>query len=281
MVRGTQGTNPLPVTKGSPRFDSMEVGAFRVEEARFAPDLELPRHVHERAVVAVFLEGAMELSICGATLECRPSTILVEPRGEPHAQRFMRTGAHILIIQPDPERMDEVGPGREVFERVHCFPNGRVALAARELRREMAAVDDVAPLARHSLIYEIVATATRVARHRDMRSSPPAWLKTVRELIHDRFQDSLRIADFAEAVDLHPAHVARVFRKHHRVSIGEYIRMLRLDWAARQLSKSEEPLSAIAVRAGYADQSHFTRVFKRHTGLTPAQYRELRAGSRN
>jgi AraC-like DNA-binding protein len=62
------------------------------------------------------------------------------------------------------------------------------------------------------------------------------------------------------------------------MTIAEYVRMLRLDWAAARVAKSEEPLSAIALRAGYADQSHFTRAFKRRTGLTPAQYRRLHTG---
>jgi AraC-like DNA-binding protein len=55
--------------------------------------------------------------------------------------------------------------------------------------------------------------------------------------------------------------------------MGSYVRRLRLDWAARELVRSETSLAGVALEAGFADQSHFTRFFKRHTGLTPQAYR--------
>ena len=52
------------------------------------------------------------------------------------------------------------------------------------------------------------------------------------------------------------------------------MRRLRLDWAAAQLADSDVTLAQLAAEAGFVDQSHFTRAFKRHTGLTPGRYRE-------
>jgi AraC-like DNA-binding protein len=72
---------------------------------------------------------------------------------------------------------------------------------------------------------------------------------------------------------LHPVYLARSFRERYGVSIGEYLRRVRLDWAAAQLAATETSLAVLAADAGFADQSHFTRAFKRHAGLTPARYR--------
>src|SRR5256885_155059 len=71
----------------------------------------------------------------------------------------------------------------------------------------------------------------------------------------------------------HPASLARAFRAHYGLSVGEYGRRLRLAGAAAELAGSETPLAEIAANAGFADQSHFTRVFRRHVGTTPARYR--------
>jgi AraC family transcriptional regulator len=74
---------------------------------------------------------------------------------------------------------------------------------------------------------------------------------------------------------VHPVYLARSFRERYGVSVGEYVRRLRLDWAAAQLSATETPVATVAAEAGFADQSHFTRAFKRHMGLTPGRYRRV------
>jgi AraC family transcriptional regulator len=57
------------------------------------------------------------------------------------------------------------------------------------------------------------------------------------------------------------------------MSAAQYLRRLRLEWAAERLRKPDDPLAEIASAAGFADQSHFTRRFKRLFGVTPAVFR--------
>jgi hypothetical protein len=66
----------------------------------------------------------------------------------------------------------------------------------------------------------------------------------------------------------------RAFRQRFGVTVCQYARNLGLEWAASQLA-SESPLAEIAVKAGFADQSHFTREFRRHFGVTPGRYRAM------
>jgi len=63
-------------------------------------------------------------------------------------------------------------------------------------------------------------------------------------------------------------------RQAFGVTVCEYSRSLRLDWAATQL-EGDVRLAQVALEAGFADQSHFTRAFRRHVGVTPGRYREL------
>ncbi len=108
-----------------------------------------------------------------------------------------------------------------------------------------------------------------------IRRTPP-WLHRAQELLHDRFADSLRTGEIAKEVAVHPAHLARAFRGCFGVSMGAYVRRLRLEWAAMKLAHSERSLAELALAAGFADQSHFTRAFKRYSGLTPRAYRRTR-----
>ena len=58
------------------------------------------------------------------------------------------------------------------------------------------------------------------------------------------------------------------------MSVATYARALRLEWATSAVASTDDTLTRIALDAGFADQSHFTRSFKRHHGVTPGRYRE-------
>jgi AraC family transcriptional regulator len=83
------------------------------------------------------------------------------------------------------------------------------------------------------------------------------------------------VAEIARAAGVHPVYLARTFREHHGMTIGEYVRKLRIEHACRLISTTGAPLSEIALAAGFCDQSHFSRTFKRVTGSSPAEYRRL------
>lgn len=118
----------------------------------------------------------------------------------------------------------------------------------------------------------IVAGHIRVGLGRMMRASKlsdhrPEWLDRVTDLA--RQQQTL--AAIAKAIDRHPSHIAREFRRHEGVSIGEYARRCRLELAARAL-RDGETIATVALDAGFFDQSHFTNAFHRVFGLTPASF---------
>ena len=133
-------------------------------------------------------------------------------------------------------------------------------------------MDEVSPLVIESLAAEILAEVSR-RTIRDTERRPPIWLKQARELLRARFSESLTLTAVAESVGVHPVHLARVFRQFYRCTTGEYMRQLRIEFAARELSTSDTPLVAIAAAAGFSDQSHFSRSFKDRTGLTPGEFR--------
>jgi AraC family transcriptional regulator len=104
--------------------------------------------------------------------------------------------------------------------------------------------------------------------------TPPRWLRQVRDLLHEGFRQRLTLDGIAESVGVHPAHLARVFRQQQGCTVGDYVRRLRIEYACHCLRTSDTALATVALAAGFSDQSHFSRVFKRQTGLSPAVFRE-------
>jgi AraC family transcriptional regulator len=259
------------VSFGSPRFRSVEAGGLLVTHAAFPADQYLRPHVHDRTCVAITLDGAFDSRMRGRSYWSTASMLLSEPAGERHDNRFGPGGARIVIVQPDAKRMELLRPVARFLDSVSHRTDPAVALLARRLSVETGASDGVAPLAVEGLALELLATAARAFE--PARDPAPGWLARVRDRLHDGFADSPTLAELAALAGVHPGHLTRAFRRHYGRSIGAYLRGRRLDWAAERLAVSDEPLAAIAASAGFADQSHFTRLFRMRFRCTPAVYR--------
>lgn len=143
--------------------------------------------------------------------------------------------------------------------------------------REFRERDELSALVLESISMELLIGASRQGT-RTLERQAPAWLHAVKEFLRENFQAPPRLDEIAAAVDIHPTHLARVFRQFEHCTVGDYIRQLRIEFARERILKSSEPLVQIALAAGFADQTHFTRSFKRITGMTPTEFRSIFKG---
>lgn len=274
MSRRARGeeSGAVPVSLGSPRFTTIEAGSFLVTEARFPADYRIPNHFHDRPVVGVTLAGEWD-SVLGATrLVNTPGMLHVEPAGDRHANRFGNRGGHVLVIQPNP-----ADPALRVFQdtlsTAHQLRVGTPdMLGAERLSRELAEPDDLTPLAIESLAVDLLIAASRLARV-DC-GSMPAWLTRAVDYLHARFLERPSLSVLGRVAAVSPEHFNKEFRRRYGVGAAEYIRRLRLEWAADRLRRDDQSVADIAAAAGFADQSHFTRKFRRTFGVTPAAFRD-------
>jgi len=85
----------------------------------------------------------------------------------------------------------------------------------------------------------------------------------------------LRLCDVAREAQVGAAYLARAFRRAEGCTMGEYRRRLRARKAAVLIAAHGMPLAEVAFTAGFADQSHLSRVFKSEFGMTPLSYQRL------
>jgi AraC family transcriptional regulator len=261
---------PIPVSPGTPKSRSFTAGAFLVTEARYPPNTVLPRHYHERAIVAVTLAGQWDSALGGTRLDLGPGDLRVEPPGSAHVNHFGRAGAHVLVMQPDPAAVDLLRPCEPLLGSPQQFRLAAAARAAWRITRELGAPDALSRLAIESASLELLAAASREAHG---TAGSPRWLPRVIDHMHAHFLENPSLSDLSRIGGVHPAHFAREFRRARRVAPAFDLRRLRIEWAARQLRESDNSIADISVTAGFADQSHFTRVFGRIIGVPPAAYR--------
>ena len=104
-------------------------------------------------------------------------------------------------------------------------------------------------------------------------NEPPEWLSKVRATLDERFLEQVNLSEIALDVGLHPVYLTRTFRTYYGCNITEYLLRRRLDHALQLFSNDTLSLAEIAIQAGFCDQSHFSKQFKRFYGVSPGCYR--------
>jgi AraC-like DNA-binding protein/quercetin dioxygenase-like cupin family protein len=249
----------------------VEVSGFVLTETFRPAGLVLPPHFHEHANIGLTVEGSFIETVGTEPYEAHPTSVIFRPAGEQHSNHYGKTPARCLIIEVQPERLASIRLVTPILDRATHVEGGFVSNLAFRILRESRLPDAVAAFSIESLVLEMLVEATRVQCSRDRRE--PSWLCQARGMLDDRFMESVSLNDAATAVGVHAAHLAKMFRRYYGCTVGGYIRRLRLDHAAGLLVRSDQRLSAIALAAGFYDQSHFTHLFKLRFGVSPGEFR--------
>jgi len=249
-----------------------EVGGFVLTEYSYPPELKISKHLHEQAYFCIVLAGNYTENYGKRIRTCERRTVTFHPAGEAHSDHFHNEGGRIFSVEIEPDWVERVGELSSIFDCSERFCGGLMASLVVRIYNEFHEIDAASRLAIEGLSLEVVAEAMRQQSRLPDRKAP-RWLEQARELLHDQFSEHYSISEIANSVGVHPVHLVREFRKHYHQTVGEYLRRLRVEFACRKLSTSDMPLIEIALAAGFSQQSHFTKTFKKLTGLTPNQYR--------
>lgn len=251
---------------------SREVGGFVFTETTYRPGLTLPRHSHERACFVIALRGSFSETYAKRSRQVKPSTLIFRPAGEEHSEHFNSGGAKCLNIEIEHEWLQRAPLVSTLLNESTDYRSSLLTSLSSKLYNELHELDEASALTIEGLTLEIIAAASRGSMKQSKRQIP-GWLERAREFIHSHFTESLTLAQIAELAGVHPIHLAREFRKHFHSSTGNYVTELRIELACRELAELDKPVAQVASTAGFYDQSHFSKAFKRVTGMTPTRYR--------
>ena len=125
-----------------------------------------------------------------------------------------------------------------------------------------------------SLLHEVY---TKFLKDKKSSKKTPAWVKDLKEMIQDQIdaQFTFDLKKISSDLELNPSYLSREFSKYFEdLNFGDYVRKLRIEKAINLIQNSTYTLTEIAYMTGFSDQSHFTRIFKLHTGKNPSSYKK-------
>ena len=122
------------------------------------------------------------------------------------------------------------------------------------------------------ILQEIVETfADNILSHGNIKNRD--IIKKAVNYIGQHYSDTLTLDDVAGHVHLNPAYFSTMFKKEMNLSFKEYLNHVRIEESKRLLTNSNFSIIDIAIAVGFEDQSYFSKVFKKYTGMTPKQFR--------
>ncbi|NOT07782.1 MAG: helix-turn-helix transcriptional regulator [Gemmatimonadales bacterium] len=200
-------------------------------------------------------------------------TLFVAPAGVPLSLVAGSAKASLIIVTFDESALQRMPEARVAFAEPRRYGGRSSVELAWRLRAELQQDDAMAPLAVRVLATGILVGLSRYALRRP--TGIVAELEHARALLAARLRRPPPVAELAKAAGWSREHFARSFRRAFGCTVAEFQHRCRIKQAREWLVETQIPLAQLAERLGFADQSHFTRVFRRATTLSPGRFRQL------
>jgi AraC-like DNA-binding protein len=259
----------------TPKFAGLEL--YRAHLYRHVFD----KHFHDAYTIGLSEQGCGQSAYRGELTASPPGSFNLMNPGEVHTGqaadgqggRFRNLYISVPLMASLGGQLGQAESSLPIFHGpvAHCPP-------LRPLFRQLfQALDQAAPLlTQQSLLLELVAQL--LAHYGNRVPQSPAGQESkavalVQAYLEAHAAENVSIAALSQLTNLSPYYLIRSFRQQVGLPPHSYQRQVRL-LKAKQALHTSQSLTAVALNAGFFDQSHFTRSFKRMFGVTPGQYRQ-------
>lgn len=245
-------------------------GLAEVFHARFTHHA-YPAHTHTAWTLLIVDDGAIRFDLDRHHHGAAGSAVTLLPPHVPHDGRAATPagfGKRVLYLDPDVLGAELIGAAVD-----HpTFADRQLRLRVHQLHRALERPDDAMEAeSRLTLIgARIVELLSPAAR--PLRPPPASGLAgRLRELLDANVADGVTLRSAAAELHAHPTHLVRSFTTAFGLPPHRYLTGRRVELARRLLLAGQRP-AQVAAAAGFYDQAHLTRQFRRYLGVSPGRY---------
>jgi AraC-like DNA-binding protein len=244
-------------------------------------------HFHFRPEIFLQISGSTEFRFPKETLTLSPGEFLIVPAGLPHGETIFRDDygkfrnlvigfySHALSLH----FAHEVAPQRPEIETIEFFeaPDLETFIA---LTNQLVDTHHMKSPARDSLLKGL--TMAVLSMFQNLVETGGGSLEgdigkvlQVKWIVREQFSNSLlNVKTIAERLQCSPDYLSHLFHTETGEKLIHYIQRVRIDGAVMALESTPLYISEIAYASGFADPAYFARVFKKHRGESPAEFRD-------
>lgn len=232
-------------------------------------DHSYPSHTHEDWTVLLIDKGAVTYDLGRTEHQAVPASITLLPPHVPHDGRSAVGGEsfrkRVLYLSEDwlPAKAADAAVTQPLLM------DQQTVATVMGIHAALASPGDAMGAESGVLTLREAVRSHLGAPSAPTRDAPLA--RRLREMLDDRLSESFTIAEAAQLLGAHPSHLVRAFSKAYGIAPYRYVTGRRVD-RARRLLLEGRPASEAAVEAGFHDQSHLTRHFRRVLGTTPGAF---------
>ena len=260
-------------------------------------DWTIRAHRHRNLFQILVIEtGGADMSVETATSSFTAPAVLLLPPRIAHGFRFMPQATTGWVVSFTEDVADALGEqSGEAMARLKTLGAdpllpladaaevARVASLCRELHAESFLAREGYRLAMRALLalvaIEVVRLAASRARSGQVTLSPSdPRVDELRRLIDAHFRSERLLGFYADRLKMTPDRLNDHVKRSTGVTAGHLIRQRVLTEAKRQLVFTGQAIHEIAYDLAFSDPSHFTRFFRKQTGMTPQAFRDGRGG---
>lgn len=232
-------------------------------------DHAYPAHTHDAWTVLLIDSGVVAFELGREAHRAAPGSIALLPPGVAHdGQSAVRDSAYrkrVLYLEPEwlPRGMPSVAVGRPTIGTRSAVSAVRRIHGALGSPGDLLAAEHWVHALRHDLLGHLGSPVDEI------RDAPLA--RRLRELLDDRLTETFTLAEAGGELGANPSHLIRAFSQAYGIAPHRYVTGRRVD-RARRLLLDGRTAAESAVLAGFHDQAHLTRHFRRTLGTTPGAF---------
>lgn len=255
---------------------SLQLGGLNLTDTEYTHP-KVDWHYHENAYFTFILQGRVLEGNRKERYHCTAGDLLFHHWQEPHYNLKPKGFTRGFHVELKPEWVAEYDLAAGLPEGSIRFRHPAVKLLMYRIFAATKAKGTLAAAEVDSLLLDLFATASGKAG--TSTRTVPQWVHLLEEFLQeDPDSHLLSLSQLARQADVHPVHLSRAFPAYFQCTLGDYLRLLKVQRASGLLADPNHSLAAIAADCGFADQSHFIRTFRRHQHTTPYAFRKLLGG---